>query len=90
MMIEMIYYATIVLCFFLILDLILIIIDTSCKLEWKIVNIVNTVFLTLLLWSVNRLIGRIPNQNIFDYLIVFFNLGLFAIGNIASKKITKN
>ncbi|TAH63438.1 MAG: hypothetical protein EWM50_02715 [Gottschalkiaceae bacterium] len=90
MMVEMIYYATIVLCFFLILDLIITIIDTSSKLEWKIANITNTVFLTMLFLSVNRLIGRIPNQNVFDYLIVFFNAGLFIIGSIASKKIMKN
>ncbi|SDZ28650.1 hypothetical protein SAMN05660462_02527 [Proteiniborus ethanoligenes] len=90
MMVEMIYYATIVLCFFLILDLIITIIDTSSKLEWKIANITNTVFLTMLFLSVNRLIGRIPNQNVFDYLIVVFNAGLFIIGSIASKKIMKN
>ncbi len=88
--IEMLYYATLVLCFFLILDVILTIINTSFKLEWKIAKITNTIFLSLLFVSVNRLIGKIPNNNIYDYLMVAFNGGLFIIGSITSRNIMKN
>ncbi len=88
--IEMLYYATLVLCFFLILDVILTIINTSFKLEWKIAKITNTIFLSLLFVSVNKLIGKIPNNNIYDYLMVAFNGGLFVIGSIASRNIMRN
>lgn len=88
--IEMLYYATLVLCFFLILDVFLTIINTSFRLEWKIAKIVNTIFLALLFLSINRLITKLPQHNIFDYLIVILNAGLFIVGSIASKNIMKN
>ncbi|WP_352420073.1 hypothetical protein [Proteiniborus sp.] len=87
---EMFYYATLVLCFFLILDEILTIINTKFRLEWKIAKVTNTIFLGLVFLSINRLIGKIPEKNIFDYLLVFFNLGLFVIGCITSRNIMKN
>lgn len=86
---EMIYYATLVLCFFLILDVIMTILNSKYKLEWKIARITNTVFLALLFLSVNRLIERLPNNNIYDYLLVVFNGGLFVVGSLRSKNIMK-
>lgn len=88
--IEMVYYATLVLCFFLILDVIFTIINSNFKLEWKIAKVTNTIFLALVFLSVNRLIGKMPNNNIFDYLMIFFNAGLFIIGCITSRNIMKN
>lgn len=88
--IEMLYYATLILCFFLILDLIFTIINTKYKLDWKIAKITNTIFLGLLFLSINRLVGKIPENNFFDYLLVVFNAGLFVIGCIASRNIMKN
>jgi len=86
---EIIYYATLIICFFLILDLIMTILNTKCNLDWKIAKIINTVFLSFFFISVNRLIGKLPNNNIYDYLLVVFNVGLFIVGNIKSKNIMK-
>ncbi|WIV10651.1 hypothetical protein [Proteiniborus sp. MB09-C3] len=88
--IEMLYYATLVLCFFLILDVVLTILNTKFKLEWKIAKITNTIFLALLFLSVNRLLGKLPNNNLYDYLLVIFNGGLFIVGSIVSKNIMKD
>lgn len=84
---EMFYYATLVLCFFLIFDLIITIIKSKSKLEWKIANLTNTIFLALLFLSVNRLIGKLPNNNLFDYLLIIFNGGLYIVGRMTSKNI---
>lgn len=86
----MLYYTTSILCFFLILDLIITIVKSKCELEWKIANVANTVFLALLFLSVNRLIGKLPNNNIFDYLLIIFNGGLYVVGSITSKNISKS
>ncbi len=86
----MLYYATLVSCFFLILDVIFTIISSKYKLEWKIAKVTNTIFLGFLFLSVNRLVGKIPNNNIFDYLLIIFNGGLFVVGSITSKNIMKS
>lgn len=87
---EVLYYTTLILCFFLILNLIYTIIKSKCKLEWKIANVTNTIFLALLFLSTNRLISKLPNNNIFDYLLVAFNGGLYLVGSIASKNIRRS
>lgn len=87
---QMIYYITLVLCCFLILDVIFTIVNSKYSFEWKIVKFANTFFLVLLFLSVNRLIQKMPNDNIFDYLIVVFNGGLFIVGTIASQNIMKS
>lgn len=87
---EMIYYTTLVLCGILVLDVILTTISSKYSFERKIVKFANTIFLVLLFLSVNRLVQKMPNINIFDYLIVVFNGGLFVVGTIASQNIMKS
>ncbi len=71
----------------LILDIIVNTIIKKYSFEWKIARILTTIFLIITYWGFIRFFNRIDEINTYDYLIVFFNAGLFIVAYTYSNRI---
>ena len=59
----------------------------KARIEWKLTRVSIIVFTSLFIWSIYRFIDRLSDVNIYDYLILAFNLGLFVVGYIVSRDV---
>jgi len=73
--------------FSLIINMIIVTLKTKATIEWKVTRTLTTIFLALFFWAVYRFLNRYPNINLYDYLILLLNSGLFTIGYFTSKHI---
>ncbi|EOD00243.1 hypothetical protein [Caldisalinibacter kiritimatiensis] len=71
----------------MVLGQIMITIATQARIEWKLIRLVVAVFMGLSVWAVYRFLNRYPDINVYDILILVFNVGLFLVGHAATKKV---
>jgi len=78
-LVEIINYVIIVLYITLVVNSFFQLIKLEINIEYKIIKIATNVFMLLLIWSIYRFVNRIPEVNIYDYLIIILDGGLFII-----------
>ncbi len=82
---KILFILTSILGVILICDITIATIKANIVMEQKLIRIMTIIFLTLFLWSILRFLKRYSSVNMYDYMIIFFNLGLFVVGHLASR-----
>lgn len=86
-LVDTLNYTIIIIYITLILNSFLSIFKIKMSLEKRIIKIAINVFMLLSIWSIYRLVNKIPDVNIYDYLIVILNSGLFIVSIYNSRNI---
>ncbi len=86
-LIKIVNYFIVLLYIALIINTFFPIIRLNISIEKKIIRVITNTFMVLFIWSVYRFVNRISVANIYDYLIILLNGGLFVVAFLNSRQI---